>query len=304
MKFLIVDDSLAMQTIIRRSLQRAGYGDIEFKLAANGREAIDIIRTWEPEVVITDWHMPEMTGLDLIRECQKQMLGIKIGLVTTETSPERIQDARDAGALFVLHKPFEQEEFRQVLLPIVQGSDEGEALLNKTEHQQDNTSYDLRLPTLRAMNKVIDGIAIADVQLSECARHAIDYDYLPYVVALFSDHEHSTIKSICILDIRAAAVFACAVTGESADVYQHCIAQKELSKKLLDNIKRVMKLVGALFYDPANQQDLDLKSVHLIAKPFERLDRLGASEADKRMDFTIASEHYGVGQMILMEVIE
>lgn len=254
--------------------------------------------------MITDWHMPEMTGLDLIRECQKQMLGIKIGLVTTETSPERIQDARDAGALFVLHKPFEQEEFRQVLLPIVQGSDEGEALLNKTEHQQDNTSYDLRLPTLRAMNKVIDGIAIADVQLFECARHAIDYDYLPYVVALFSDHEHSTIKSICILDIRAAAVFACAVTGESADVYQHCIAQKELSKKLLDNIKRVMKLVGALFYDPANQQDLDLKSVHLIAKPFERLDRLGASEADKRMDFTIASEHYGVGQMILMEVIE
>lgn len=304
MKFLIVDDSPAMQTIVRRSLQRAGYGELEFRLAGNGREAIDVIKTWEPDVVITDWHMPEMSGLDLIRECQRQMLGIKIGLVTTETSPQRIQEARDAGAVFVLHKPFEQEEFRQVLLPIIQGAVEGEQLLEKTAGASDPTSYELRLPSLGALNKVIDGMAVADVRLTAADRHQVDYRYLPYVVALFSDHEKSTIKAVCIMDIRAAAVFACAVSGEFPEIYQACLEKKELDKKLLDNIKRVMKLVGALFYDPANQQDLDLKSVHLIPKPFERLEKLGSSVSDKRMDFSISSKQYGTGHMILMEVLE
>ncbi len=303
MKFLIVDDSPAMQAIVRRSLQRAGYGDLEFRMASNGREAIDIIKTWEPDVVITDWHMPEMSGLDLIRECKRQMLGIKIGLVTTETSAQRIQEARDAGALFVLHKPFEQDEFRQALLPIVQGAVEGEALLEKTEGNADPV-YDLRMPPMGAMNKVIDGMTMADVELIRADRHQVDYQYLPYVVALFSDHEKATIKAVCIMDIRAAGVFACAVSGEFPEVYKTCLDKKELDKKQLDNIKRIMKLVGALFYDPANQQDLDLKSVHLIPKPFERLEKLGSSVSDKRLDFTVSSKQYGSGHMILMEVLE
>ncbi|MCD8522418.1 MAG: response regulator [Saccharospirillaceae bacterium] len=304
MKFLIVDDSPAMQAIVRRSLQRAGYGDLEFRLAGNGREAIDIIRIWEPEVVITDWHMPEMSGLDLIRECQRQMLGIKIGLVTTETSPERIQEARNAGALFVLHKPFEQEEFSQVLLPIIQGAVEGEALLANAASEPDPTTYELRLPSLGAMNKVIDGVTLADVQLIPADRRKVDYRYLPYVVALFSDHEKSTIKAVCIMDIRAAAVLSCAVTGEFPEIYNECLQNKSMGKKLLDNIKRMMKLVGALFYDPSNQQDLDLKSVHLIPKPFDRLEKLGSSVSDKRMDITVTSPMYGEGHLILMEVLE
>ena len=77
-----------------------------------------------------------------------------------------------------------------------------------------------------------------------------------------------------------------------------------LDRHLLDNIKRLMKLIGALFYDPGNKQDLDLKGVHLIPKPFERLEKLGSATNDKRMDLRVGSVEYGEGQMILMEVVD
>ena len=302
MKFLIVDDSPAMQTIIRRSLEKAGYADIEFKLASDGSEALDIIRTWEPELVITDWHMPQMNGLDLMHECNRQMLGIRFGLVTTETSPERIQEARDAGALFVLHKPFEMDEFQRALVPIVQGSVEGEELLSRQQHDQ--TTYDLHLPALSALTTVINGVCHNPIVLEPTDMRSIDYRHLPYVVSLFCDHGHANVKAVCILDLRAAAVLGCSYEGAAEAVMQQCLREQLLDRHLLDNVKRLMKLTGALFYDPANKQDLDLKGVHLIPKPFERLEKLGASTGDKRLDLRVGSIEYGEGQMILMEVVD
>jgi CheY-like chemotaxis protein len=57
-KILIVDDSKAMQTIVNRGIQAMGYSEIETRLASDGNEALDICRTWEPELVLCDWHMP------------------------------------------------------------------------------------------------------------------------------------------------------------------------------------------------------------------------------------------------------
>ena len=109
MKFLIVDDSQAMQTIVRRQLEKAGYHGVEFKTAYDGEEALEVIRNWEPDLVISDWHMPQMTGLELLQEIQTQMLNINVGLVTTETSSAKVTEALEAGALFVVHKPFETD---------------------------------------------------------------------------------------------------------------------------------------------------------------------------------------------------
>ncbi len=157
MKFLIVDDSRAMQAIVRRSLQKAGYQDNDFKMADDGIMALEIIRQWEPDVVITDWHMPNMNGIELLKEIQAQMLDIKVGLVTTETSPARVLEAKQAGALFVLHKPFKLAEFQKAILPIVQGSVEGEALLNNHDGRKDTTEYDLQLPSVPSLRKILGG---------------------------------------------------------------------------------------------------------------------------------------------------
>ncbi len=304
MKFLIVDDSLAMQTIVRRSLERAGYKDNEFKMATDGIQALEIIRDWEPSLVITDWHMPNMSGLELLQEIKSQMLDLKVGLVTTETSPKRVLEARQAGALFVLHKPFDLAEFQKVILPIVQGSVEGEALLNNYDSSQDNNRYELQLPSIPSLSKIFNGFTLKEVTVEKSEKSPINYNYLPYVMALFNDREKDVIKAICILDIRAAVILACAFDNIPADQVNEIIASKTLDKKLLDNNKRLLKMISALFYEPSSEQDLDLKGVHMIPKPFDRLDKLGESSAENRLDLLIKVEGYGEGQMILMPVAD
>lgn len=304
MKFLIVDDSPAMQTIIRRSLEKAGYEDNDFKMAEDGNVALDLIREWEPDLVLTDWHMPNMTGLELLQKMKQQMLDFKVGLITTETDPKCIVQAKEAGALFVLHKPFELTEFQRIILPIVQGSVEGENLLTNHDSKDDLTQYELQLPSLPSLSKILDGFTVKDITLDKVKPGEIDYSKLPYVMALFNDHEQDVIKAICIMDINAAVILGCAFDNESSDVFKKTLKSKSLNKKHLDNNKRLLKMVSALFYNPVNQQNLDLKSVHTIAKPFDRLDKLGATSADKRIDITLSAKGYGEGQMILMAVAE
>lgn len=304
MKFLIVDDSLAMQTILRRSLEQAGYQDNEIQLAGDGQEALDILRHWHPDLVITDWHMPHMTGIELLQEIKRQMLDFKVGLVTTETSPQRVSEARDAGALFVLHKPFSVEEFQKAILPIIQGSIEGENLLNESDLEEDNSGYVLQLPSVPSLKKIIDGFTVKTVEVEQTAKNNIDYNLLPFAMALFSDHEKGNIKALCILDIRAAVILGCAFDNASAVDVQQAIESKTLDKHLLDNNKRLLKMISALFYDPSTEQDLDLKGVHMVAKPLDRLDQLGASSSDKRLDIKVSVKGYGEGQIILMAVAD
>ena len=304
MKFLIVDDSPAMQTIVRRSLDKAGYKDNEYQTAGDGLEALEIIRNWEPDLVITDWHMPNMSGLELLKEIQNQMLDLKVGLVTTETSPKRILEARQAGASFVLHKPFELKEFQKVVLPIVQGSIEGEELLTNSQRENDVGSKELQLPSVSSLRKILDGFTLKDIQIEVVEQQKPDYQHLPFVMALFSDNDQDTIKALCVLDIRAAVILGCAFDEDRPEEAKLAIKSKSLDKRLLDNNKRLLKMVSALFYDPVTEQDLDLKSVHMIPKPFDRLDKLGGSSSDNRLDLKVSVAEYGEGHIILMPVAD
>lgn len=306
MKFLIVDDSPAMQAIIRRTLEKLGYKDNEFKTASDGVEALDTIRTWEPDLVISDWHMPKMTGVELLDEIKKQMLTIKVGLVTTETSPVRVLQAKEAGALFVIHKPFEIAELQQAILPIVQGSVEGEQMLTESTNSdvQSPENSELQMPTTAALEKILDGFSDLKVKVSKTKRIGINYQYLPYVLGLFADNVSDVIKAVCIMDLRATAILGGAYSGAKPEVVKATIDSKTLSKAMLDNNKRLLKMVSALFYDPESQQDLTLKSVNLIPKPFDRLDQLGSSSSDKRVDLKVSVEGYGEGQVIIMAVAD
>ncbi len=304
MKLLIVDDSPAMQTIVRRSLEKAGYSDIQFKMANDGAEALDLIRSWEPDLVITDWHMPNMSGLELLQELRRQMLPTKVGLVTTETSPIRIVEAKEAGALFVVHKPFEIAELQKAVLPVVQGSVEGESLLTNYKSSDDHTGYELQLPSIASLDKILDGFTERHVELSKVGQTDIDYSLLPYVMGLFADNHQDVIKAVSILDFPAATILGCAYNNAHHSDVKTVLESKTLSKEILDNLKRLMKMVSALFYDPNSQQDLKLKGVHLIPKPFDRLDKLGSSSSDKRLDIKISVKQYGTGHMILMAVMD
>lgn len=115
MKVLLVDDSKAMRLIVGRTLKQAGLPDLTIQEAASGAEALEKIASGQPDFVLSDWNMPEMTGIELLREVRKQGLTVKFGFVTSESSPETHAMAMEAGALFVVTKPFTPETLQSAL---------------------------------------------------------------------------------------------------------------------------------------------------------------------------------------------
>jgi two-component system chemotaxis response regulator CheY len=115
MKILLVDDSKAMRMIVMRQLRQIGYGDSDFTEAGNGREALDAILADPPGLVLCDWNMPEMTGIELLNTLNDRSIKVPFGFVTSEGTPEMRQLASDAGAKFLVAKPFTADDLQAAL---------------------------------------------------------------------------------------------------------------------------------------------------------------------------------------------
>ena len=119
MNILVVDDSKAMRMIVKRTLRQAGFGDHNVEEAVNGKEAFDKIQAAKPDLVLSDWNMPEMTGIELLEALNAAEVKVKLGFVTTEGTPEMRARAIDAGASFLITKPFTADNFKDTLSAIL-----------------------------------------------------------------------------------------------------------------------------------------------------------------------------------------
>lgn len=119
MRVLIVDDSKAMRMIVARELRQAGFGDLVITEAASGPEAIDAVGEFSPELILSDWNMPGMSGLELLQALNAKGFPGVFGFITTEASAEMRTAADDAGARFFVTKPFTTDVLRDVLSGVV-----------------------------------------------------------------------------------------------------------------------------------------------------------------------------------------
>ena len=109
MKFLIVDDSSTMRRIIKNSLKRIGFEDIIE--ASNGKEALEVYR--EANIILTDWNMPEMDGLEFVKNVRLQDKSIPILMVTTNAAKDDIVEALKNGVNNYIVKPFTPETLKE-----------------------------------------------------------------------------------------------------------------------------------------------------------------------------------------------
>ena len=109
MRALVIDDSRTTRAIIRKTLTEVGIEAVE---AGDGREGLDRLRqTPDVELVLVDWNMPVMNGLDFIKAVRADRAydPVRIMMVTTETEQEQVVRALEAGANEYLMKPFTKE---------------------------------------------------------------------------------------------------------------------------------------------------------------------------------------------------
>ncbi len=115
MKILIVDDSTAMRMLIIRALRQAGFGEHTYLEARDGAEALAVVHAESPDLVLSDCHMPNLSGIDLLRALRSAGNGVRFGFVTVESGEAMRLAAETAGAQFLIAKPFSAETFADVL---------------------------------------------------------------------------------------------------------------------------------------------------------------------------------------------
>ena len=105
-KILVVDDSSTMRRILKMSLGRCGYNNVEE--AGDGQEALTICQNKQFDCIMTDWNMPNMDGLQLILSLRAMpnYASIPIVMVTTEGAKDDVIEALTRGASSYIVKPF------------------------------------------------------------------------------------------------------------------------------------------------------------------------------------------------------
>jgi two-component system chemotaxis response regulator CheY len=113
MKILIVDDMSTMRRIIKNALKQIGFTNMEE--AEDGNAALAKVRAESFNFVVSDWNMPNMTGLDLLKaiRADSALKSIPVLMVTAEGKQENIVEAVQAGVSNYIVKPFTADTLKE-----------------------------------------------------------------------------------------------------------------------------------------------------------------------------------------------
>ena len=118
---LVVDDSAMMRKVVLRTLKMAGLEFETILEAADGAEALTMLRQHSVSLVMCDINMPVMGGLEMIQQVKAEQLavGVPIVMVTTEGSETQVRQALVAGARGYIRKPFTVEHIEASVKPLL-----------------------------------------------------------------------------------------------------------------------------------------------------------------------------------------
>ncbi|MHB1231291.1 MAG: chemotaxis response regulator CheY [Burkholderiales bacterium] len=122
LKFLVVDDFSTMRRIVRNLLKELGFANVDE--AEDGVAALSKLRSAHFDFVVSDWNMPNMTGLDLLKEIRADanLKHLPVLMVTAEAKKENIVSAAQSGASGYIVKPFTAATLEEKLNKIFQNT--------------------------------------------------------------------------------------------------------------------------------------------------------------------------------------
>ncbi len=137
---LIVDDSMPMRAVIKKVVKASGFNVGQILEAPNGLKALEVLNSEWLDLVLTDYNMPDMDGLELLEEMQKDeaLKSIPVVMITTEGSRERVEEFLEKGAKGYIKKPFTPEQIKQKLNHVM-----GETTNEDAEGYADNGDEEL-----------------------------------------------------------------------------------------------------------------------------------------------------------------
>ena len=115
MRVLVVDDFATMRKIVRNVLKQINLENSTE--AENGKQALDLLKKEEIDLIISDWNMPEMTGMEFLRACKAdpKLRHIPFIMVTAEAHKESVLEAIKAGVDNYITKPFTSDKLQDAI---------------------------------------------------------------------------------------------------------------------------------------------------------------------------------------------
>ena len=115
---LVIDDSGLMRKMVTRSLRQADVGVGETFEAENGEEGLAALKKHSPDLVLCDWNMPVMDGIEFVKKAS-EFSTVPVIMLTTEGSSEKVAEARSSGAKGYVTKPFTPEKLGDAIEEVI-----------------------------------------------------------------------------------------------------------------------------------------------------------------------------------------
>jgi CheY-like chemotaxis protein len=314
LRFLVVDDSRAIQAIVRRAILNCGYSPIEVETALDGEQALDLIESFKPDLVITDWHMPKVSGLEMVQALRQ--LGhqdVRVGFITTERTPALLEEAISNGAVFILHKPFDDAELVAVVTHAVKDL-AGGAMPTSGDviDAQGNSAPNIaQLPLASPKPEGAGPISHAAMQLLLVDQLGnIPFRLIPdekmaqetltptNLLGLYAAKDIKGVYAIGVMDANAV----CMVGGGAARMLPNDVralmATGQPSPSMMEQANAFLRLAAGALGESAKPSatEVSLAKASVVKNTFAKLASVLAQQ-DQRSDFRLAIPGYGEGRM-------
>ncbi len=133
MTIVIADDSRTARFLIRQYLEMVGFYQAEFIEAENGRVALQQVKDNKANILFTDYKMPEMDGLDLLRrvKASPSLHDLPVVVITSFANQAKIDELSENGAYAVLQKPLSMSKLHETMKPFLSYEDYGDQDIEK-----------------------------------------------------------------------------------------------------------------------------------------------------------------------------
>lgn len=295
LKFLVVDDSRAIQAIIRRAILKCGYEPVEVRTAIDGEQALEIIEAFVPDLVITDWHMPKVSGLEMV-QALRQMghKHVRVGFVTTERTPALLDQAISNGAMFILHKPFDDAELAAAVVSSVK--DLAKRVPTQPAVVQKN---DVEPVTESALHKQLQA-TLGNIPFRLIAREPMTTDKLTpnNLLGLYVGTGHKGVYAIGVMDGNAVCMVGGGALRKLPPEVRAAMESGQPDESMLNKANDFMRVVAQCLGETAESGPIavSLAKASIVKNTFAKLSEVLA-QTGRRSDFRIAIPGYGEGRM-------
>lgn len=284
MRVLVVDDSRAMRMIVLRELRKAGYETRDVLEAEDGRAALELVRQGGVDLVLSDWNMPDMSGLKLLQTLRQEGITVPFGFVTSESQPLVHREALDNGADFVVTKPFTTGSLSVQVEKVLEG------------HRQSDGLGAALAPHEATVSGVLEELLGRQVGTSQSQPPRTS---MPGAIARYRTGAHAR-RMLLVAEMSVAASIGAALSRVPADQAEEYIIEGKLPSHAQENLYEVLNVLSQVV--PGAGERWGLEGLKLVAHLSDHGDVEEATALSWQRPLEVSVQGYPSGRIGFLRV--